>query len=112
MAKLILVCSFFLFVFSAGICFATNEKPLIAEKTELKKQACKTSEKLIPEKLLRVKPLDLKAAERPPQSGTSLKTPSPANTFETLITPFIKAVAPHFYDQIIKKQPKSSPVRS
>lgn len=112
MAKLILVCGFFLLVFSASICLAANEKPCAIEKIEAKKQACKTSDRLIPEKLLKIKSLDLKAAESPAQSGSSAKVPSPANTFETLITPLIKAVAPHFYDQIIKKEAKTTVVSS
>ncbi|MBC8053611.1 MAG: hypothetical protein H7Y13_11160 [Sphingobacteriaceae bacterium] len=109
MAKLIFTCGFFLFVFSVSISYASNGKPSTIEKTD-RKQACKTSERLIPEKLLKIKPLDFKTSEK--SSAASAKSPATANTFETLITPFLKAVAPHFYDQIIKKEQKPSPVQS
>ena len=36
-------------------------------------------------------------------------SPSPANTFETIIAPFIKTIAPHFYERIIKKEETKLP---
>ena len=111
MQKYLLICGFLIFSLSARVSYAANGKPVSIEKADAKKQTCKTSEKLIPEKLLRIKPLDVKSPEKP-QAASSTKTPAAANTFETLITPFIKAVAPHFYDQIIKKDPRPSTAQS
>lgn len=114
MIKLIILSGFFLALLSATICYAANGKPCVILKSDTKKQACKTSEKLIPEKLLKIKSInEVKTFEKP--SGTpasSVKSPSTADTFESLIAPFLKAVSPHFYDQIIKRDQKSAPVAS
>lgn len=114
MIKLIYTCGFFLFLLSATICYAANGNPCVVYKSDIKKQPCKTSERLIPEKLLKVKFLnESKASEKPVSApANSVKNPSSADTFESLITPFLKAVSPHFYDQIIKRDQKSAPVRS
>ena len=74
---------FFLFLFSVSISYAANGKPCTAEKTNSKKQACKTFEKL-----LKLKLIEFKGLGKSSQPGSSSKTPATANTFETLITPF------------------------
>lgn len=52
-----------------------------------------------------------KPAQKTHEKGSSLETtsPSPANTFETIIAPFIKTIAPHFYEQILKKDGNKMP---
>ena len=112
MTKLLLTCGCLLFICSVSVSYAANVKPCVFDKTDSKKHTCKTLDKIIPEKLLKIKPLDyLKATERSNQPGT-VKAHAPANTFETLITPILKAMSPHFYDQIIKRDSKSTSVQS
>lgn len=97
----------FLILLSATICYAGNGKPCVILKSDTQNRACKTSEKLIPEKLLKIN--ESKRLEKPSTvtSGTD-KTSSTAETFESLIAPFLKAVSPHFYDQIIRREQKNA----
>ncbi|MBC7912485.1 MAG: hypothetical protein H7Y07_00030 [Pyrinomonadaceae bacterium] len=109
MVKLLSVSAFILSCFTATLTYAAGEKPCVVERAEAKKQPCNTSEKLIPEKLLKIKPFtEVKPSQRP----VSLKAPASADTFESLITPFLKTVAPHFYDRIIRRDQKSATVQS
>ena len=106
MIRLLLTCSFFMFAVSVTVCYAANEKPCTVEKIAAKKQACKTSQQLIPEKLLKIKPYsDLKSSEKliPAPENRAVDA---ADTFESLIAPLLKAITPHFYDQIIKRDKK------
>jgi len=117
MARLTYVFNILMLVFFAASTYAANGKPSVIEKIELKKNTGKTSQKLIPEKLLKIKQAgELKIIERAFQEqaspGSNNKQPNAADTFESLIAPFIKVVAPHFYDQIIKRDQKAITVPS
>jgi hypothetical protein len=106
MARLRITSGVIIALFSISAAFAANTNPCFLSKTEVKRQPCKTSQKLVPERLIKVKPLnEVKATERPSQQNNAVKAPS-ADTFEAIIAPFIKAVSPHFYDQIIRKDPR------
>ncbi|MBC7912956.1 MAG: hypothetical protein H7Y07_02435 [Pyrinomonadaceae bacterium] len=109
MAKVLILCGFCIFLLSATYTYAANGKPCLLEKLAEKKIACKTSEKIIPEKLLKIRALnELKVLEKPIIQPSA----SAADTFESLIAPFLKAVTPHFYDQIINRGKKPSQVQS
>jgi len=52
-------------------------------------------------------------AQKPVQRGQdniNAVPAAPANTFENYIAPFIKTVAPHFYEKILKKDDVKLPV--
>ena len=111
MIKVLFTCGFILFVCSVGISYAAigSEAAVLNEKS---KQTNKISESLtdkIPQLKSasgsKLKPVNV-------QPGAVKSIPAPADTFESLITPFLKTVAPIFYDQIIKREPKSSGVPS
>jgi hypothetical protein len=114
MLKHLLICGLLLFVFSVSISYASVCGEGARAKQAVKRhQPCKTSEKLIPEKLLKIKPF----SDRLDKSGAlpsnlNKKAPASADTFESLIAPFIKSVAPIFYDHIIKRESKTSELRS
>ena len=89
--------------------YGANKNPLQEEKASTANKTCKTSEKLIPEKLLKVKPMpELKSSVKPSAS----KPPAAADTFQSLIAPFLKVVSPHFYEHIIKRDNGQTSARS
>ena len=104
----------FFVLLSATICYAGNGKPCMLLKSETKKEAYKSSEKLIPEKLFKIKSSnESKGLEKPSTIPSDpVKNSSTADTFESIIAPFLKAVSPHFYDQIIRRERKVAPVAS
>ncbi|HEX8377173.1 MAG TPA: hypothetical protein VF602_05100 [Pedobacter sp.] len=112
MLKVLFTCGFILFVCSVGISYASIGRESKCLNSECKKQVYKISEGLI-DKLPQLKPSygsKLKPAAIQPVSVKS--TPAAADTFESLITPFLKTVAPVFYDKIIRKEPKPTALPS
>ena len=110
MIRFIITGAVFFVLLSATICYAGNGKPCMILKFDTKKEACKTSKKLIPEKLLKIKSINQSKSLERPSVVPSDKSSSAAETFESLIAPFLKAVSPHFYDQIIKREQKVAPL--
>ncbi|HEY0054671.1 MAG TPA: hypothetical protein VGB63_04870 [Pedobacter sp.] len=112
MLKGLFTCGFILFVCSVGISYASIGGESKCLTTECKKQFSKAPESLI-DKLPQPKPalgFKLKPANIQPVSVKS--TPAAADTFESLITPFLKTVAPIFYDKIIRRESKPTAVPS
>ena len=88
---------FFLLLLSVTVCYASNERPRAIERL-VSKPSSKLSEKAVSEKLLKVRSVEKQSA-----APHIIKTPNAADTFESLIAPFLKVMTPRFYDQIIKK---------
>jgi hypothetical protein len=104
MAKCLVTCGLFVFILSVTVCYAATVNPCLIEKG-IKKQLSKNTEKITPTKLpgkLPVKPESIESIQN--QSSPAIKNSNPADTFESIIAPFLKAVTPHFYDQIIKRE--------
>ncbi len=112
MLKVLFTCGFILFVCSVGISYASIGGESKCVNSECKKQVNKAPESLI-DKLPQLKPVlgyKLKPANVQPVSVKSI--PAAADTFESLITPFLKTVAPIFYDKIIRREPRPAAVPS
>jgi hypothetical protein len=92
----------------SAVVYAGNPKECTASK--ISKTYCKTIATLCKLKTCKThishKPLQKMQEKSNPAGSVS---PSPANTFETIIAPFIKTIAPHFYEQILKKEETKLP---
>jgi len=94
-------------LFASTIAYASNPKACPATTFS---KGCKAVATLCKLKTCKHSSASKPVNKAPGKTSNSGSTnSSPADTYENYIAPFIKAIAPHFYDRILKKDDNKLP---